>query len=147
MKTILNFKTFFAVLFAAQFTMSSVYAKDKVISYSELPALVQTYIQQHFPQHQIQLITVDKEGLNKEYEIDMTDRTELKFIGNKIIELKSNSQLPNSTIPQTILRYVEKNYPKNQIVNWDLERNFQEIELDNGIELKFSLLGDFIKIK
>lgn len=147
MRKFSNFKAIFSALLVAVFSLSIAAAKDKVIQYSELPVGVSTYIQKHFPQHKIQRITVDKEGLAKEYEIDMADNTELKFIDSKIIEIKSDVKLPSSTIPTSISQYVEKNYPNNYIVNWDLERTFQEVELNNGIELKFSLAGDFIKVK
>ena len=41
---------------------------------------------------------------------------------------------------------MNSNFPNNDIFEWELEYGMQEIELNNGMELLFTLPGDFIKI-
>ena len=49
-------------------------------------------------------------------------------------------------VPQQIRDYVTKNYPKNKIVAIDRDRRDYEVELDNGLDLKFDLKFRLIDI-
>jgi hypothetical protein len=64
----------------------------------------------------------------------------------EITDIDGTTQLPDSVIPQAILDYVAQSYPANFITDWELERNHQQIELNNGLELEFELNGAFIRI-
>lgn len=71
----------------------------------------------------------------------------LEFNKKKEIEsIDGVTQLPDSVIPAKILNYVQTNYASNFITDWDLDRNDQQVELDNGLELKFNKSGDFLRI-
>ena len=65
---------------------------------------------------------------------------------NNIKSIEAKSKLPNSVIPEKIMEYVETNYPNNFIVEWDLDTKHQSVELNNGIELEFTLKGAFLRI-
>lgn len=128
-------------------TSVSVFGQDKIIPYSEVPAQIQTYIAKHFPNTQVLQAEVDYEGLTKEYEIILNDSTKLEFdYKNNIVSIKANSKLPDSTIPTKIREYVKANYPKNYIIEWELDKTHQSVDLDNKIELEFSLKGEFLRI-
>ncbi|MFV0471370.1 MAG: PepSY-like domain-containing protein [Paludibacteraceae bacterium] len=64
----------------------------------------------------------------------------------EIIDIDGTSQLPNSVIPQAILDYVLRNYASNVIADWELELNYQQVELNNSVELEFEMNGTFIRI-
>ncbi|HRV52359.1 MAG TPA: PepSY-like domain-containing protein [Bacteroidia bacterium] len=130
-------------IFISNISMS----QDKVMTNSEIPAEIQHYVKTHFAQHTIARAEINKEGLQKEYEIKLNDRTQLEF-NNKyqIIKIDADTALPQSVIPAKLQSYIKTNYPQNHITEWELDNKGQEIKLNNGIKLEFSKQGDFKRI-
>lgn len=122
-------------------------SNDIYLSDSEIPETIQSYITTHFGENMI--LNAEKETENDEvnYEIYLTDNTNLEFNSNyEIIDIDSTSKLPDSVIPEAILDYTATNYPDNYITDWELELDHQQVELDNNVELEFDINGDFIRI-
>lgn len=130
-------------LFISNISMS----QDKLITNSQIPAEIQHYVKTHFPQHNIVRAELNKEGLQKEYELKLNDRTKLEF-NNKyqIIKIDADTALPQSVIPAKLLSYIKTNYPQNHITEWELDNKGQEIKLNNGVKLEFNKQGDFKRI-
>lgn len=125
----------------------SVYGQDKVIPYEEVPKEIQIYVKNHFPDHKVLQAEVDFEGLQKEYDIILEDNIKLEFNRqNKIESIEARTELPASVIPAKISTYVKANYPENYIVEWEIDRTHQSVDLDNKLELEFTLKGDFLRI-
>lgn len=139
---------FKSTLIASILTVSaSVFAQDRIVPFSKVPNSIQTYVKNHFPDHKVLQAEVDYEGLTKEYEIILSDNIKLEFNGkNNIKSIDAKTKLPNSVIPKTILDYVKSNYPNNFIIEWDLDDTRQSVELNNNIELEFTLKGEFLRI-
>lgn len=123
-------------------------AQKRYISENELPASVRSYITTHFNNNKIIQSKEKKKDYGTYYKVKLDQRVKLEFDShNKIKEIKSKSKkLPDSVIPSAILSYVKKNYPNNVILQWELEDNKQEIELDNKLELEFDMDGKFLRI-
>ena len=122
-------------------------AKDEVIPVSELPAEMKAYISTHFPSNTILQVVKDVDGLTKTYDVLLSERISLEFNRQKeIIDIDSEIALPNSVIPEQIRQYVTANYPTNVITDWELDDRNQQIQLDNGLDLEFTMNGDFIRI-
>lgn len=120
---------------------------DKLIASSDLPAEIQSYLQTHFPRNAIVQASVDKEVFSKTHEVILQDNITVEFNSkNKAEEISSNSQLPNSVIPASVLAYVKKRFPNNYITDWELDDNKQKVELNNDTEIAFDLAGQFLKI-
>lgn len=120
---------------------------DKIIPATDLPQEISTYLESHFPENKVVQATVDKELFSKSYEVILKDNTTLKFNSkNKITDIEAPSKLPNSVIPIQILDYVKTNYPNEVITDWELEDKNQQVELDNGITLEFTMEGEFLRI-
>ena len=112
-----------------------------------MPSQIQTYIKKHFPNNEVVQSEVDYEGLTKKYDIILSDNIKLEFDGkNNIKGIDAKSELPNSVIPLAISKYVKSNYPNNFITEWDLNKRHQSVELDNGIEIEFTLKGEYLRI-
>lgn len=125
----------------------SLMAQDKIIPNGEIPVQIRTYIQTHFPNQAIVLAKLDRDGLRKEYEIKLDNNTELEFNGKyQIKKIDGNAALPHSVIPAEIRTYVSANYPNNTITDWETEWKHQEVKLDNGLELEFTIKGDFVRV-
>lgn len=145
----MNVNSFFKNTLTAFFLMISlsIFGQDKIIPYSKVPAVIQTYIKTHFPDHKVIQAEIDYEGLTKEHEIILSDGIKLEFNRkNKVKKIDGKSKLPDSVIPLKIRRYVQKNYPNNFITEWEQNKTHQSVDLDNDLELEFTLKGDFLRI-
>ena len=110
-----------ALLFAG--ITASLADNDRPIALDKLPAAAQTFLKTHF-----------------EYEVTYTDRTEVEFRPNgewSSVE-RRYAAVPASIVPAQISAYVAKSSFSNQYIK-KVERDAYtwEIELSNGIEIKF----------
>lgn len=113
---------------------------------SGVPPAISAYATTHFPASILKKAVKETEDHMVTYEVELSDYVDLEFNDNfQITKVDGVSKLPNSVIPQPILDYVTENYPNNFITDWEIEDTYQEVELDNGIELKFTLDGVFIR--
>lgn len=121
--------------------------EDAVVPQTELSAEAKAYVNTHFNGAVISQVIKDNEGLSHEYEVILNNGVKLEFNAKGEVEsIKSLKQLPDSVIPAKILAYVKANYPAEFITEWELDLNDQEVQLSNGMELKFSKTGDFLRI-
>lgn len=120
------------------------YARDA----SVLPKAAQTTLANNFKAG-VSVIKIDKDlGRISEYEVILTDGTEITFDrdGNwDNIEVGKKGSIPLAFIPQEIASYVKKNQPGQKIVGIDKERSGYEVELANGIDMKFDKQGKFVR--
>ena len=93
---------------------------DRPIAVGELPATAQQFIKAHFAGVEVSLSKVDEELFDKDYKVVF--------------------------VPQQIRDYVAKNYPDRKITAIDRDRRDYEVELDNGLDLKFDLKFRLIDI-
>ena len=137
--------TMVAALLSANFIAS---AGDKVIPYSQTPSSVKTYISTHFPNYKVLKVETDNDILYKEYEVFLSNGIKIEFDGKEksIKNIGGQTKLPESIMSKKVRDYVKKNYSDNSIVEYNLENNGISVELSNGIELKFSTNGDFLRI-
>lgn len=114
---------------------------------AQLPAEIRTYVSDNFPTHTLARATTENRNNETYYMLAMSENLNLEFNGSyEITDIDDDSQLPPSVIPQAILDYVAQHYPNNFVTDWELEEGYQEVELDNGLELEFTLDGTFIRV-
>ena len=109
----------FTMALAALFMVSvtAMADDDKPIEFSQLPQAAQTTVKKEFPSHQIAFTT--QEGiLSKTY----------------------------TFIPAAIDKFVKAKYPNTFIKKIDKDRRDTEIELSNGLDLKFNKNYKLIEI-
>lgn len=115
---------------------------------SVLPEAARTTISENF-NAQISVVKIDKDfGRVSEYEVILTDGTEISFDRDGIwdnIEVSASKSVPSVFVPTAIAEYVKTNYPELSIVGIDKERGGYEIELSNGIDMKFNKQGKFLR--
>lgn len=115
---------------------------------SVLPEAAKTVIANNF-KGKVSLVKVDKEfGSVKEYEVILTDGTEISFDKNgnwKDVEVNVSKSVPSSMVPKTISDYVKQNQKGQRIIGIEKNRSGYELELSNGIDMKFDLAGNFLK--
>ena len=103
------------------------------------PAITQ-FVTQHFPNATVQMVMPDEDDID----VVLNDYTKIEFRLNnewKKVDCEHSTTftaVPATIVPEQITAYVNTNFPGAIIKK--LEKNFRgwEIELNNGLELKFN---------
>lgn len=128
-------KHIFAFIAIVCFGFSSAMAQNTNAN----PAITQ-FVTQHFPDATVQMVMPDDDDID----IVLNDYTKIEFRRNnewKKVDCEHSTTftaVPATLVPEQITAYVTANFP-NAIIK-KLEKNFRswEIELNNGLELKFN---------
>lgn len=132
-------KRLFLVALMCMIMSATTFASDRVITANQLPAAAQTFINQTFPGATIMYAEID----DGKYEVHLNDGTEINFDrkGNwDKVDCKLKA-VPAHLIPATIASNVETQFSGTVITKIDKERYGYEIELSNGLDLKFNRQG------
>ena len=136
-----------SILVILLMTLLSSCHKEETISASKLPSEIRHYVSTHFPENKIIHSVVEKEFFQKSYDLILDEGFKLEFDGkNNVTDIDGHTKLPDSVIPEKIRAYVTANYPDTDIVDWELDDKKQQIKLNIGLELEFTMNGDFIRI-
>ena len=115
---------------------------------ADLPVSAQTILKNYF-KADINHIKIEKDfGKIKEYDVVLTDGTEVTFDGHgnwKDIEVRQNASVPSGLIPKAISEYVKQNQKNVKITGIEKNRSGYEVELSNGVEMKFNSEGRFLR--
>lgn len=134
MKTIM--KLFLPMVFVLVVACSS---EALPTSFDQLPSSAQKIILDHFNKEDILLVTIDRDGLQTEYEVRFKDGTEIEF--DKKGNLKKidcgRLRVPDALIPAAVLSYVQENFPAAFITEWGKDDRRWKAELNNRLELVF----------
>ena len=132
----------------ALFATGLFFAQDDMpISKKDMPSSVQRNVTRYFGKKNISSIIKDKEDGKIVYEVSFDDGTKAEFSSNgSIIEAKNHNGVPASIVPARVQAYVSQYSPQSKIVQWKKKSNKQKIELDNDLDLEFTLKGDFLRI-
>lgn len=132
------------VLVIASVTMA--HADKYTIQRDALPQRAQQMLDEYFPKAKVAMIKVDKHLLKKtDYDVKLTNGTKIEFSNAgkwTSVDCKTRA-VPESLIPKAIRRHVSKNYADAKIVSIEKKAYGYEIELSDGIELKYDHIGTF----
>lgn len=140
-------------------------AQDRFISIEQLPQTIEAFIQKHFPGQVIDYANIDSEFADTDFDDDFDDAFDDNFDNttyevclNNGIELDFDMNgnwkkvdcyymtVPNQIIPTPIAQYVDTHFDGHDIVKIDKKHYGYEIELSNGVEVKFNHQGELISI-
>ena len=126
-------------------------ALDKYsIDRNDLPEISRQFLTEHFPKARVSMVKVDKHLLKKtDYDVKLTNGTKIEFnnSGNWTSVDCKTREVPSALIIKPIQNYVKKNFPETHVVKIEKKVTEYEIELSDGIELKFDRLGKFKSMK
>lgn len=117
----------------------STLVRDKATSPESLPDNVLAFISEHFQDEKIAFAKEDRDLLKMSYEVVLTDGTKLEFrCSGEWKEIsRYRTGIPEEIIPQSAVVKVNDLYPQACIVKAEYDDGDLELELDNGMELKF----------
>lgn len=138
------------VVAAIGMTLSSCAAKDVITQdINVLPQPAQAFIQNYFGNLQVDWIKVDKGFLEKtDYEVLFIDGTRIDFDHKgewKDIDVRANV-IPQSLIPDYVQSALAGRYDAHRVVSIERDRKGYEIEMSNGLSLKFNKKGELVEI-
>lgn len=121
----------------------------KAIDVSQLPVSAQTFLKENFGNDPV--ASAQKSGMFKtEYKVSLRSGAKIEFDSKGEWEdvkcRYSDKGVPKNIVPQAIRKYVDKNFSGTRIVEIERDHNKYEVSLSNGLDLEFSLNGDFIRI-
>lgn len=125
---------------------SAAHADKYTIDRSQLPETAQQMLTEYFPKAKVGMIKVDRHLLKKtDYDVKLTNGTKIEFnnAGKWTSVDCKDKEVPSGLIPAAIRRHVKKNYADVKIVGIEKKTLGYEIELSDGVELKYDLLGTF----
>lgn len=116
---------------------------------SNLPQEAQEMLDSYFPKAKVGMIKVDRHLLKKtDYDVKLVNGTKIEF-SNKgkwtSVDCKTR-EVPEGLVMKPIRNYVKKNFAGQKIVKIKKKSSGYEVTLDDGVELKFNLLGGFSKV-
>lgn len=134
-------KKLLVLFFALTTSFSAFAADDKPISFEQLPNTAQNFITEHFKVADIALATVEREFFDTTYEVFFSDGCKIEFDKKgqwTDIDCKYG-RVPDAAVPEAIMNHIQKNHPERYVKEIDRDTRDYEVQLDNGLELKFNL--------
>ncbi len=124
-------------------------SKDTVTTdASTLPQAARQTISQYFPNAKVALVKVEKENFGSdEYEVTLNNGARLDFRADGTMDKISaapGDSIPSAAVPADLRNFINENFIDPIFVNYELDKNHQEVGLASGLELKFDLNGKFI---
>lgn len=129
----------------------STFAGDDRITHDvqELPARSRQFLATHFAGKPVAHIKIEKNLLWVEsYDVILTDGTQVEFERSGAWkEVKGDpAALPAALIPAFAGEYVRRHYPGVAVKGIDRSDRHCEVDLTNGVELKFDNQGNLVDI-
>lgn len=142
-------KKFIALIAVILISVGVVQARDTYSTDSSvLPQVARQFLKKHF-KASVNHIKIDKSVIGgTDYEVVLNDGTELDFNSDgNIKEIDGGRNgIPQSVLLKSIVTYISRNYKGAKVVKLDVNRNDYEVELCNGIYLKFDRAGNFLRV-
>lgn len=122
-------------------------ADDRPVTFAQLPATAQAFINTNYPSEKISYATVDDDLIRPDYNVMLANGVKLQFENSGALEkIEARSGVPEGLIPVQIRDYVRVHYPDAVFVEYEIGRKTYEIKLSNRLELKFNRNFNLIEI-
>lgn len=122
---------------------------DVNVAPGEVPAQINTFVQQYFPGQNVTFAQKDWSWFAYEYEVTLADGTHMEFDrDNQWKKIESPVKgVPASLLPAPIATYLNTNNPGIAVKKIDKgDRGEIEVELINNLELKFTEQGALMEM-
>lgn len=122
-------------------------ADDRPVTFAQLPAAIQNFINVNYPSDKISYATVDDDFIRPDYNVVLVSGVRLQFTNSGALEkIESRAGVPDSFVPVQIKDYVKMYYPESFIVEYEVGKKRYEIKLSNRLELKFNRNFNLVEV-
>lgn len=140
-------KRFLVIIAMTMASLSIMKADDRPVTFTQLPAAAQAFINTNYPSDKISYATVDDDFIRPDFNVVLVSGVRIKFENNGALEkIESPAGVPDILIPVQIRDYVKIHYPDSIIREYEIGRRHYEIKLSNRLELKFNRNFNVIEI-
>jgi len=140
-------KKIFAIAAIALATIQIIKADDRPVTFNQLPAAAQAFINTNYPGEKISYATVDDDFVRPDYNVMLANGVKVKFENSGALEkIESRAGVPEGLIPVQIKDYVKMHYPDAVVVEYEIGRKSYEVKLSNRLEVKFNRNFNVIEI-
>lgn len=125
-------------------------ADSYTIDRDKLPIQAREMLDEYFPKAKIGMIKVDKHLLKKtDYDVKLVNGTKIEFnnAGKWTSVDCKKRQVPDALVMKPIRNYVKKNGNGAFIVKIENKVSGYEVELSDGVEMKFNKLGILTRVE
>ena len=135
MKTLKYYLVAFVFIIASQ----ACTGQERMIDAKDLPQKAQDFVKEHFGGKTVTFVQKDKEGLRMTYDVLLNDGVKLEFDSKgEWIEIDCKPQaVPTAIVPSQIMADVKQKYPETKIVQMERSKRRYEIDLSNGLEIRY----------
>ncbi len=120
-------------------SLSIAKADDRPVTFQQLPAVAQTFINTNFPDEKISYATKDDDFIHPEYKVVFVSGLRLQFNHNGSMEaIEFRGGVPEKFIPVQIKDYVNLHYPDAFFVEYEIGKRSYDVKLSNRLELTFN---------
>ena len=121
-------------------------ADDKPVVFDQLPSPAKEFINENYPDVKVSYAVADDDRVRPDYTVVLANGVEIQFSNSGALEkISAPTGVPAAVMPVQIADYVRTNYPEAVVVEYEIGRRDFDVELSNGLELKFngkfSLIG------
>lgn len=143
-------KKLLTILALVLFAVVPMTARDRVTTdVQELPSSARELITKYYAKVGVNHIKIDSNVFGKkDFDVILNNGTELDFNNDgdlKEIDCGRNA-VPDGLVLKPIRDYVAKNFGGKKIVSMDIDSHSYDIELADGLDLKFDRSGKFLRI-
>lgn len=132
-------KKIFAILALSMAVLTVAKAGDRPVTFNQLPAPAQTFINTNYPDDKISFATVDDDLIRPDYSVVLVSGVRIQFNNDGSLEkIESKAGVPEGLIPVQIRDYVKLHYPDAVFYEYEIGRRIYEVKLSNRLELKFN---------
>lgn len=139
-------KKILILLFAVVLVSLTASADKYTIDREALPQAAREMLDEYFPKAKVGMIKVDRHLLRKtDYDVKLVNGTKIEFNNAgkwTSVDCKTR-EVPSGLVLKTIRTYVQKNFGDLKIVKIVKKTSSFDITLSDGVELRFSRLGQF----
>ena len=131
-------KIFTILAVSAVFAMTAK-ADGRPVTLEQLPAVAQAFISQYYPDDTVSYATRDDDFVMPEYTVVLVSGVRIQFENNGSLDkISAKGGVPSTLVPVQIKDYVDRHYHDVVIREYEVGRRTYEIQLSNGMELKFN---------
>jgi len=140
-------KRIFTIIAVALTSVQLSKADDRPVTFSQLPAAAQTFINTNYSGEKISYATVDDDFIRPDYNVMLANGVKIQFENSGALEkIESRAGIPEELIPVQIRDYVKLHYPDVIFVEYEIGKRTYEVKLSNRLEIKFNRNFNVIEI-
>lgn len=140
-------KRIFTIIAVALTSVQMSKADDRPVTFSQLPAAAQTFINTNYSGEKISYATVDDDFIRPDYNVMLANGVKIQFENSGALEkIESRAGIPEELIPVQIRDYVKLHYPDVIFVEYEIGKRTYEVKLSNRLEIKFNRNFNVIEI-